>query len=434
LNEKPTQPFSRQVSITFVARLVLVANSVLTGALLARWLGAEGVGIYAVVSLTVNTLVQSLGSGLASANVFFAKRKDSQRASILVNSIAFATIAGVGAAALTYIVSRVRPDWFHDIPSELLLIALISLPFQLCTLLVLNLFLAFGDVRKFNLLDVCSQVYLLVNAIIVLLLLRSDLHLLFGLNTIAGGLIATVLILMARRSIINAIGDGRFAPDVALFSRMMRFGIRINIMNAALALILRADVLLVNYFRGEAEAGVYSIAAQCSLLLIMFPNVVGTMLFPNVAEMGSSSTTFTARVIRHAAAIQLLMCLAAIPAAFLLPVVYGSSFSPATSQFLLLLPGTIFLGLQMMLSQHLVGVGRIGIMPLFWMAAVILAVSLDVLLIPAFGATAAAAVSSATYAFIFALTLFYFMKVSGEKWSDILIVRAGELRQLFQRP
>lgn len=416
------------LSMTLITRILTVGGSVVGGIVIARFLGAENVGIYAVLLLTINTLVQIVGAGLAAANVFNAGRDRTLFPAITANSIIFAALGGFAVAAVVYIGSTLRPDWFQNVPPRLLIISLATLPFQIWTLFGLNLFLALGDFRKFNLLDWFSQIYVPVNAVLVLVLLGRGLETLVIFNAVCTFIVAVTIFLVIRRT-----GVATLSPDLGLFRRMMRFGLNINIMNAALALVLRADVLLVNHFRGEAEAGVYSVAAQCSLLLIMFPNVVGTVIFPNVAGMKDGSGEFTSAVVRHAAAVQLLLCLFSIPAAFLLPFIYGPDFSPATIQFLVLLPGAIAIGLQMMLSQHLAGIGKITLMPYFWIFTLTLSIGLNLWLIPIYGGIGAAGVSTAAYCVIFLLTLFYYREHTQERISDVLLLRAGDTRAVLAR-
>ena len=65
---------------------------------------------------------------------------------------------------------------------------------------------------------------------------------------------------------------------------MLRYGVKFYVSIMAAALIFRADVLIVNRFRGAAEAGVYAVASQFSFLLLMLPGVIATLLFPRVAS------------------------------------------------------------------------------------------------------------------------------------------------------
>jgi O-antigen/teichoic acid export membrane protein len=432
LNQVRPTRFSRQVAWTLAARILAVGASVIVGVIIARTVGVEGVGVYAVITLTVNTLVQIIGAGLASANLYFVKRDPSITSNIIANALVFAVIGGIAGAAITFGIYNERPDWFHHVARELFLMGLVMLPFQIWTLFGLNILFGWAEVRLANILDSSAQLLLLFNAVIVLMMNGGGIGLLITFNAAAAVIAAAaVAVFLFRKGGVQA---AELRPSLSTFGWMMRFGLKINVMNAALALILRSDVLLVNYFRGQAETGIYSVATQCSLLLIMFPNVVGTMLFPNVAGMETEdSATFTARIIRHAAAIQIILCVLSIPISFLLPFVYGEAFGPATFQFLILLPGAVMMGLQMMLSQHLVGIGKIEPLPYFWIATFLVSVTLNLWLIPEYGAIGAAMVSSVAYFLIFTLTLAYFHRETGEAVANILFLRRADVRKQLAR-
>jgi len=91
------------------------------------------------------------------------------------------------------------------------------------------------------------------------------------------------------------------------------------------------------------------------------------------------------------------------------------------------------MGVQMMLSQHLVGIGRLRALPIFWSGSLALSVSLNLLLIPRYGANGAALVSTLTYGTIFGLTLVYFQKQTRQRLSELFVLRRGEMRAIFSR-
>src|SRR6185436_6705017 len=137
----------------------------------------------------------------------------------------------------------------------------------------------------------------------------------------------------------------------------LSYGVKFYISIMAGAIILRADLLIVNRFRGTAEAGVYGIATQFSLLLLMLPGVIATLLFPRVASSQDKTGEFAVQVTRHTTVIMLLTCSAAAAFSFMLPLIYGAGFADTTVQLLILLPGIFFLGLESVLVQHFTGTG-----------------------------------------------------------------------------
>lgn len=409
----------------------MTANSVLAGVIAARWLGVEGVGQLAVINVTVAMLVQLGSAGLPSANTYFiAKERNTYRVAAS-NSLLFAAVFGSILAFGLTLIADWRPEWFNFVPAGLIKIAAISIPFQLITIIGLNIFLAVGNVRRFNLLDLAGQSFVLFNAVIALILLHSTLRTLISLNTAASvglGVLVAGLVVVYKTRPSDA---GKWRLDFSFLGRMLLYGLKFHISLLAGALIFRADLLVVNHFRGPAEAGVYSVASQVAMMLMLLPGVISTLLFPRVTAEQDLSGRTTALVTRHTAFVMLLICLAAIPLSFLLPMLYGSAFSDSTLQLLILLPGVYLIGLESVMVQHFNAIGLPPAIPFFWLLTLAINLVLVFALVPRFGARGAAAASGLSYFLIFALIAGYFHIKTKSSSRDSFLLRSDEVRRLL---
>ena len=423
--------FSTQVAWTIGARLLMTVNSVIAGIVVARWLGAEGLGQLAVINVAVVTIVQLASVGLPSANTYFVAQDNRHLRAAAMNSLMFAlTVGSLLAFALTLLAAW-RPEWFGFISPQLIGVAAVSIPFQLLTLIGLNIFLALGRIERFNLIDLASQAFVLINALVALVILNRGLWTLVSLNTATGILIGLLIVVLIAELGAKLKEGSAWRPDFSLFARMMRYGIKFHVSILAGALIFRADLLVVNHFRGPAEAGVYSVASQVGLMLMLLPGVIGTLLFPRVAAESDARGETTSRVTRHSAFVMLFICLAAIPLSYLLPVLYGAAFSEVTIQLLILLPGVFLIGLESVLVQHSNALGLPRAIPLFWLATLITNLILVFALVPRFGARGAALASTISYALIFLLVGLHFRSVTGRTFSETFLLRSSEIRQLL---
>jgi O-antigen/teichoic acid export membrane protein len=158
------------------------------------------------------------------------------------------------------------------------------------------------------------------------------------------------------------------------------------------------------------------------------------MLFPRVASLRDPRGEFAVRVTRHASAVMFMICLAAAAASFGLPLVYGVRFADSTIQLLILLPGIYLVGIESVLVQHFTGTGLPVAIPVFWLITLAINVGLNLALVPAFGARAAAAISTLSYALILGLVLVYFCAKTGRRVGEIFLPRRDELRELFSLP
>src|SRR5216684_143621 len=308
--------FASHVGWTFATRLFMVAGGVGSSIVVARWLGARGLGQLSVVNITVGLALQIASLGLPSAMAYFVAKDRKHLAGAASSALLFALVAGSAAALAVVGLSFASPALFGQVPTKLLAIAAISLPFLLITLLGYHLLLAIDKVAQFNVLDGAAPLLLLVNAIVVLVVMHSGLITLVSLNTAATSLISIAMITTVARSVRKESERPRWQPDLSLFTGTIAYGMKFYISIIASVAIIRADLLIVNHFRGTTEAGVYGVASQVANLLMMLPGVIAMLLFPRVASDPDPRGEFALRVTRNASFLMLLMCVAAGAASF----------------------------------------------------------------------------------------------------------------------
>jgi O-antigen/teichoic acid export membrane protein len=429
--QMPSRSFSMHVAWTVVARFLILGGSLIASIIAARVLGADGVGALAVINVTVAVALQLGCAGLPSANTYFIARDRRRLAPVWANALLFGFAAGTLLALLVAALGVARPSLFGSVPLQLVIIAALSIPFQLVTFLGLNVFLGIGRIAEFNLLDALSQSFVLINAILALLLLSAGLPLLVILNAAASVLVCVVVVVAISRIIKRESEARSLRPDSGLFKAMARYAMKFHIAVLAPLLIVRADLLIVNHYRGAGEAGVYAVASQLASVLLMLPGAVATLVFPRITAAQEKGGEFTMLVTRHMAVLMLLVCLAAAPLGFLLPLVYGAQFADAPLQLLILLPGIILIGLEAVLVQHFNSLGVPKLIPVFWLLTVAVNVTLNLLFVPGYGARAAAVTSTLSYALIFALVAAYFRLQTGNSLARTFLPTGVELRGLL---
>jgi O-antigen/teichoic acid export membrane protein len=431
--EAPFGQFVSRVALTFGTRVLMLAGLLGSSIVATHWLGPEGFGTLAVLNATVALTLQIASAGLPSANTYFIARDRRNLGPVWANSIMFALVVGSLAALVIFALGKLKPSLFGAAPTNLLGIAAISIPFQLLILVGLNVLLAVDRIGQMNLLECLSPAFSLLNATVALVILGAGLTTLVAFNT-AAAVVVSFFLLAAVGKVLQTQDDRRAArPDLSLLQTMLQYAIKFYISIMAGFVIFRADLLIVNYFRGPAEAGVYAVASQVSFLLLMLPGVIATLLFPRVASQPDPRAEFAVQVTRNASFMMLLICLAAAAGSFALPLVYGARFADATTQLLILLPGVYLVGLESVLVQHFTGTDLPAAIPGFWMVTVLANLALNLALVPAFGARAAALNSTLSYALIFVLVAWYFCRKTGRRPGEIFLPRAGDMRQLFAR-
>src|SRR5436305_9119586 len=158
--------FASGVAVTFATRLLILVCVVGSSVVVARWLGPEGTGALAVLNVTVALALQLGSAGLPSATTYFVAKDRSALAQVWTSGIMFSFAAGVLIAIGLVTVASIRPDLFNGVSARLIAIVAISIPFQLLTLLGLNLLLAIDRIKLMNSLDALSSLLIFANSII----------------------------------------------------------------------------------------------------------------------------------------------------------------------------------------------------------------------------------------------------------------------------
>lgn len=420
--------FRGKVALTLFGRGMVVGIGLVSSVVTARWLGPEGRGLLAALSVLTGLSLQFGNPGLHTGNVYVVARQPERTRGVLGNTLIVSLFAGTLAAIVACAAALLRPGWFPGIPFPLIALTSAVLPFQFMILLYQNTLLGMGEAAAFNLFEVG-------NKIVTFALLATWLVLLHGGAAGAAVLFAGMAVLFGVASALYCHRRVPFRPvlDRDLLGEMLRYGARVYLSCLLAFLVIRSDLLLVNYFLGTSQAGVYSIAVQIADTLLLLPVTIGMILLPRVAgERSERQEEVTARVLRHTALMLFGLCLAAgILVGPVVRLLYGESFSGAILATRLLLPGVLALGLNGVLMNHFGGRGMPAITALAPAAGLVLNVALNVLVVPRYGLAGASVSSSLAYGLMLLLSLGAFLRSGRVSLRKSLVVSPEDLRGLL---
>src|SRR5262249_30099301 len=230
--------FASGVAVTFTTRLVSLACVIGSSVIVAHWLGPEGTGALAVLNVTAALALQLGSAGIPSATTYFVARDRALAASIWRNGMVFGVAAGTCIALGIVAIANVRPTLFNGVPVGLITIVAVSIPFQLVTLVGLNLLLAIDRIRSMNVLDALSSFLILLNALAVLVLWRRNLTTLVWFNQAA-----TIVVSLLVIGFLARLGGrgGAKGFDAGLLKRMLVYGLKFYICIFAGFIIFRLD-------------------------------------------------------------------------------------------------------------------------------------------------------------------------------------------------
>ncbi len=361
--------------------------------LIARWLGPFGRGEYAV-ALAVSAIAVQLGNlGLHTSSSWAVSQRPDLAGRLLANGVLASLTVGLILAVGIRLVTITFPE-IVPLPEPLFVLALVSIPFSLLYLLALNLLLGLQRIREYNTLELANRlgsVVLLAIAVALGVLTSTLAYVTVLVGTVGAAVTGVIWLLRWSRTV---------RIDRSVLIEYGRYGVRAYFAALFTYLVLRVDLLLVQYLRGSADAGLYSVAVGLADMLNLLPVVVGTLLFPRLSAERDAVVAWS--IARRAAllvlgGISVLALVAAVLSGPAVAVLYGESFERSATAFQLLLPGVIFLSVQTVLMHYFYSVGAPAVTLYAPLLGTVANLGLNLILIPKSGIAGASVASTISY-------------------------------------
>ena len=411
------------VVVTIVGKVLFVSLGALTTILVARYLGPSGQGVFAVSFSLTLILVQLGSAGFGVAVPVQVAREPRLIHPIISSALALALGAGVLLIGASVLLKALEPETLHGLSWSELLITLAALPPALAVMYMQTVLQGQRRMVAFAAIDVSQATIMLTGLLIAIAVFDvGTLGVLAVLSLTRYALLPIALAMLRREAFPLA------RPRRALLRRMLAMGSRVYVVGLVTFLLIRLDLLLVNSFLGQRDAGLYSLAGYVSEALSIIPSVVAVNMVVRLAGGDRSSPLiFRVTFLLYGA-----LCLLSIPVvAFGLPLLYGHAYDESVNLYYWLAPGIFFLGLLSVLGIHYSVSGYPQPLIVAWIAGLVLDIALNVVLLRPVGLFIAPLSSSVAYGLVLVAHLRPFTRDAGG-WRE-LVPRFSELGDLLHR-
>lgn len=387
----------RNVLETYGTRLLVLAVTFATAVVVARVLGPTGRGLFAVAA-TVGAVGAQFGNfGLHASNIYYVA-KDRALLPVLIGNTLVVVVVACLLSALSGFGLFYWPG-LSPVHGMLLLLALISVPASLAYLLTQGLLLGVNEVRSYNNIELVSKAAALALICFLALAHKSKVESYFGVT-----LLAILLAFLWAFVRLRRVSPGPPEFSLKVFRQSIGLGLKAYTIAFFGFLLLRIDLLMVKYLLGATEAGYYSISQVLAENTMMFPVVIGLLLFPKLSALKEKEVKLQLanKAVLVTAGLTLpAVVIAALAAAPVIALAFGRNFLPAVGPFVWLMPGTYFLGIETVMVQLLNSEGFPPVIVAAWIASTVVNVLLNLWAIPHYGITGASVVSSVCYFLMF---------------------------------
>lgn len=421
------------ISVSMVSQGVGIVAGLGSSILLARGLGPEAMGNYALI-LSLSTLTATLSDlGIGQTAIRFASRAAAQnREDALFSVLRWAfrlrvvLVLTISLAAFLVAVPVSRGLWHAEQLSSLVRVSLLTGIFMAIAS-VPGIY--YQSVRRFQMNAAVSIAQSLISftGVLAIFLLRSwALEWVVGLGVLAAGASALALCILVPKRVFFQAGEMRGAPGKVLRKMFVApeykqsgtntFAFYMMISSIAVALTLRADVWLMGVFVPKEAIGQYSVANRFTIPLTVLLGALNTILWPRASALTDRAEVIG--LLRKTIRISALCCV--------LCLAY-SIFAPLVSPFLFgqKYRGTVLLGqllcIRCSIAILVSPIGIIGynfgLVRQYWIVNIVqfcVVCAINIVLLPRIGVMGSVIALIVNEIISFTYTLLAIMKKAGE--------------------
>lgn len=418
---------SRDSIITFFSSGVNFLIGILSSIVIARLVGPEGKGTYALVML-IPTMAYTVGNfGINQSVTYHIAREKNNRLKILSLGLKAAVAIGL----ILYLTLRFTMPWWHKyyitVPVELFQIAL-----PLVFILVIYQFLEFallgtGRVDLFN-ISIILGLLAGIAALGLAIVLPGDRLENITICSVSAPIIAILissLFLWRSRSLTYNSEKSQVSAR-----QFLTFGGITQITVISQFLSYRLDQFLLPAIIGTEALGIYTIAVALTERVWMISAAMQTSLMPRIPSSSKEAgVDITIRSLKHTIIITTIVVFGlASLGYFVIKLLFGAAFESAYVPMLIMLPGTYFIAIWKILGTFFISTNRPKFNAVIAVISMPINLCLNLILIPRLGIIGAAASSSFSYCITGLLVIYLFRRTTGLGLKEILVPGSSEFQ------
>ena len=414
------------IMTTLSARLVLIAMSLISSVLLARTLGPEGRGLFALV-LLLPELARTLALlGFDQSNAVYAGLEPRMRSTLVWQSAVLAlAVGGIVAVAGSVYLALGAPGMPSMVqgPLWLYLLPLLALPAGLLIEYWHAILRGMNRIMMHNVADVATRVAGLALLVVLLLVGRLDVVGAVTANVVITGLSAVLLAVLLRY--VGVLERPTLSGSV--WRRSSRFALPAYGGNVAAYLTYRANEFIIAAMLPVEQLGFYVLAVGLVERLWVLPGAVSAALLPHLTNTPGRDPQLPAMIARHVCVWVGGACLFLF--AFAGPIVdllFSSAFAPVTAPLRWLLPGIFALSIARVVLSEVIAREKPHYPSLASGVAVVLNVVLNLILVPQMGISGAALAASISYTILAIMWIWFYTRETAVSWKA-LVPSSGDL-------
>ncbi|WP_075352550.1 oligosaccharide flippase family protein [Algoriphagus marinus] len=414
--------FLKDVSRVGLSNIFIIFFGLGTSIVTARFIGPEGNGIIAGL-LVYPSLFMSFGSlGIRQSTTYFLGKSIYSEDQIKVAISQIWMISTLFSVIISFFLIRYFSKTGDNL--NLVILALLPIPFTLFNTYNSGIFLGKNDIKTFNKINWIPSLIALLSTIIFVLLLKMD---------VQGAMIASIsaplfmsILLLFKNKFIKFFS---IKYEWKIIKDMLSLGSVYAVALLVINLNYKVDIIILDKLSIPYEMGIYSKGSAITQYLWQIPMIFSTIVFVRSA-VSKNDVQFS-----HKVAQLLRLSFLAIGIGSLVLYLfseqiiigmYGEPYQESVEVLNYLLPGVLILTIYKVMNMDLAGKGKPWISMKAMLPALGINIFFNFILIPSYGANGAAIASTISYAIAGIFFLHFYSLEVGIRITQILTYKKSD--------
>jgi O-antigen/teichoic acid export membrane protein len=408
----------------FTRDVVLFVTTLLTGVVIARYLGPEKMGIWTLL-LLIPGYAEAFGRlQLDTSSVYFigkGKIKLGEVAFILhlVSMIMVSVIALVGFLNIDFLHNQIFENVEMDV-QEFIYGVFLIIPLRFIYINYSYLLIAREEIKAYNKLVIIQA--LTTSALSIGMIMLMD----FGiLGALMGSILGLLISIIYGISKVNSIDKIRPNFNTSLIIEMAKYSAHLYISGLVGFFQNNIGVLIAAHYVAPAQIAFFALGKSISEISTrMVPAAVNTILFPRVSS--SNDEKGAIELVTRSFRVTLLIISTTTVILFYLikPIVfilYGEDYYSLIDIFVIIIASVVMVQSSSVLMSYLTGSGNAHLLPKLSILPLLLQIALSFFLVPDLGILGIAISYAISSACLFIFQVVFFLRLTGIKIESLFI-------------
>jgi O-antigen/teichoic acid export membrane protein len=420
--------FIKDLLSVFTSRAATLLLGLLGSIITARYLGPEGNGVIAAVTVYPSLFMTIGALGIQQSTTYFIGQGKYQLSEVYGAVLAILLFTSVICLLSCYLLIH---DFTHaKYKNALIFWAIAGIPFSLYTTYSAGIFLGMQKIKEFNKINWIPSAINVVFTFIFIAIFP------FGTaGSMAGTFMGVFLMSFMVYFMIRKYVAVKPKFDFVIIKQLLSLGLIYAVTAMITILNYKVDIVLLEKWSNTYQLGIYSKGAILVELLWQIPTILSTITFSRSAA-AKDSHAFSLKVCSLLRFTGILIIILSIGFYFTAPwiivLMYGKAFYGSIAVIRILLPGVILMTIYKILYQDIAGRGKPWKSMEAMLPTMILNIVLNYYWIPKYGANGSAMASSVSYSISAIIFIFVYSRYTAIPLKTMLSF-SSEDKELFSK-